>query len=104
MYGEPDCQTNALPPKYSAVRAAQTQRLDQPEAEAELASQLSTLGQQAREALVIAKDVLERVSPQPDEGGPDAQAFGGGYIGQAERVRSIQSETIRTLLALAKLV
>ena len=103
MYGEADCAQQAIiPPGYNAKNASINAALGQQQTE--LTSLLGTLETQAHELRGIAISILQRVSPMPEEQCAEKQCFGSGHIGRAEEIRSIQRETINTLLALAKLV
>jgi hypothetical protein len=69
----------------------------------ELQSLLYTVNTQAREIRSLATIILGRVCPQPEEGcSADEPAYKGGYVGQAEQVRTTQREIIEVLMQLAK--
>jgi hypothetical protein len=69
----------------------------------ELQSLLHTINDQAYEIRSLARVVLDRVCPQPEEDNDAAKpAYSGGYVGQAEQVRSTQREIIEVLTRLAK--
>src|SRR5690242_10858904 len=78
-------------------------KLSQVQTETELCSLLATASNQAIEIRQLVTVILDRVRPQGcDEGCAEKQCFSGGYVGQAEMIRSTQRETLELLSQLAK--
>jgi hypothetical protein len=98
MYGEPDVAcAESRPVRMPGANLA-------PQTETELSSLLSTVQQQAYDLRNVASIILNRVSPQPEEGCDAKETFGSGYIGQAEKVRSTLREATEILGSLSKFV
>jgi hypothetical protein len=82
--------------------AASSARLSQVD-QTELQALLHTVTDQAYEIRSLAHVVLDRVCPQPEPTDDCAESLtSGGYVGQAERLRTTQREIIEVLTQLAK--